>query len=554
MIKNELPESPHSTALYLTALSRAEIEAGFAFAGCLVLGLALQTRRQVSSIPLDGAESKQTRESYPMQKLSPTKAKWSLIAAFLFCIALVLAGSLRLGYASNTTSTQEDFVRPMVIIPSDVSTLPSDEFLRSRVSAITSEVRDWLSSNTNDLDFSFADPIILHSTHNDMWFHTEPGGRFVSQSWAKVGQELSEQGYSGLCPQGFIHLVWVATEVEGQGGFGGGSRCGSPIISRPDWNPDTGPGNSGIASFGQWNLDTIISDGESATCVEESVFGPGICSRNHQMGTLVHELGHALGLNHPCEGWEAEHWNLSPEECNAAIMQNPGAYSFGGFVPQEVDILSVTSAHFRLKDNIYGFDDEFSSPTLDWKWRWIDPNSDSSYDYSSGKLRISLTTGGHDLYPGSNLAAPRMVQSIYGDFTAITQVSTDPRYVYQGAGLLAWWDDNSFVRLEREVSGVSMHWNNSGMYDGIPAVATSEITLYLRLVRSGNTFTGSFSVDGDSWTEIRPVESGFWSVPLVGLTAINHWQDNPYQADFYAFYIGTIPKRIFLPIALKSTN
>jgi len=489
-----------------------------------------------------------------MQNLLQVRPKRAVEAAFLLCLILVLSSSPSFGQAAGLMSTQEGFVRPIVIIPSDVSTLPSDEFLRSRVSAITSEVQEWLYSHTNELGFSFSDPIILHSSHNDIWFHTEPGGQFVSQSWAKVGQELSEQGYGGLCSQGFIHLVWVATEVDGQGGFSGGSRCGSPIISRPDWNPDTGPGNSGIASFGQWNLDTVISDGESASCLEESEFGPGICSRNHQMGTLVHELGHALGLNHPCEGWEADHWDLSLEECNAAIMQNPGAYSFGGFVPQEVDILSVTSAHFRLEGSIYGFDDEFSSPSLDWRWSWVDPNGDSSFEYSYGRLRISLTNGGHDLYPGSNLAAPRMVQSIYGNFTVITQVSTDPTHVYQGAGLLAWWDSSNFVRLEREVLGVSMHWNNSGVYDGIPAIATSDTTLYLRLVRSGNTFTGSFSTDGESWTDVGAVESEFWSVPLVGLTAINQWQDNPYHADFQAFYINAIPKRIFLPIVSRGAN
>lgn len=127
-----------------------------------------------------------------------------------------------------------------------------------------------------------------------MWLHTEPNGTFVSLSSAKVSQELFEKGYGGICPNGAVHLIWAATEVDGQGGYVGGARCSEPVVSRPDMSPTAGPGTSGFALLGQWNLDTVISDGESASCLRESVYGPGVCSRNHQMGTLVHELGHPL--------------------------------------------------------------------------------------------------------------------------------------------------------------------------------------------------------------------------------------------------------------------
>jgi hypothetical protein len=65
-------------------------------------------------------------------------------------------------------------------------------------------------------------------------------------------------------------------------------------------------------------------------------------------------------------------------------------------------------------------------------WNWIDLNNHSTYNYTPGKLGILLSNGNHDLSPESNLAAPRMVQSIYGGFAVKPLVSASPSFVYQG--------------------------------------------------------------------------------------------------------------------------
>src|SRR5829696_5893557 len=69
-----------------------------------------------------------------------------------------------------------------------------------------------------------------------------------------------------------------------------------------------------------------------------------------------------------------------------------------------------------------GFSDQFNSPSLTSGWNWVDPLGDSSYSLTAnpGHLRLFTPDSGHDLY--LNFDAPRMVQTVTGDFTITTKV------------------------------------------------------------------------------------------------------------------------------------
>jgi len=311
----------------------------------------------------------------------------------------------------------------------------------------------------------------------------------------------------------------------------------------------------------------VLSGGDSSSCLngqgESAPVDNWKCKANTLAGTLLHEVGHALGLNHPCQGWEADNWKFTASQCAALVMQTHWSYPNVGFDSREVGILSVspflslTTATTTLTPTATStpsptatrtatptqtpsptLGDDFSSTSLGSSWTWIDPNADSTYLLSArpGSLRVSTPIGGNDLYPGSNFDAPRLLQTITGDFSVTTLVSTNPTSVYQAAGLLAWGDGNNFVRLERESAGVSMHFRNQGSHDGIPAVQTSAILVYLRLARSGSSLVGSFSTNGSTWTQVGSIQSQVGLSPGVGLTVLNQWQDNSYYADFDFFY------------------
>ena len=96
------------------------------------------------------------------------------------------------------------------------------------------------------------------------------------------------------------------------------------------------------------------------------------------------------------------------------------------------------------------YNDEFTSTSLDPKWTFVDPLADCSYNLSNnpGYLRIFVPGDNHNLYPG-NYNAPRVIQSINGDFVIETRVLFDPIFNAQGAGILIWKDSNNFLRFER---------------------------------------------------------------------------------------------------------
>lgn len=186
-----------------------------------------------------------------------------------------------------------------------------------------------------------------------------------------------------------------------------------------------------------------------------------------------------------------------------------------------------------------GFCDDFNSNELKPGWIWVDPLGDSNYSLTEHNdyLRLDTPDGGHDLY--QNLDAPRMVQSISGNFVSTTKVSINPLYNYQGAGLLIWQDSDNYVRLERTlVQGIDMWYKVDGIYNGIEIPYTNSIA-YLRFERAGNTITAWYSDNGSTWNTVTDISFPAEETLEVGLVLINEWQDNPIIADFDYFELSS---------------
>jgi hypothetical protein len=88
----------------------------------------------------------------------------------------------------------------------------------------------------------------------------------------------------------------------------------------------------------------ILTGEDSTSCQRDLGAGHSACRATTQWGSMVHEIGHGLGLQHPCEGWEGDNWSLTLDQCLGLIMQNHANYPAATFDPREIEILRINPA------------------------------------------------------------------------------------------------------------------------------------------------------------------------------------------------------------------
>jgi len=188
--------------------------------------------------------------------------------------------------------------------------------------------------------------------------------------------------------------------------------------------------------------------------------------------------------------------------------------------------------------------DEFGGTVLNPAWIWLDPLRDCNYNLTAnpGHLRIFVPGDGHDLYPGANYNAPRVIQLASGDFVIETRVLFDPQHDAQGAGILIWKDSDNYLRLDRlfHIGGQVVDLSGKKAGTWFPNAQTPYLLTetYLRLERTADTFTAKYSEDGIDWITLGNISFPFVDPVCIGLFVIDQWQNNPIYADFDYFRVG----------------
>ena len=186
------------------------------------------------------------------------------------------------------------------------------------------------------------------------------------------------------------------------------------------------------------------------------------------------------------------------------------------------------------------FSDMFSQDTaLDPGWVVAEPNPGSSYALKNGLvLDASALNGGSDLWPLTNYQASLLLQPLSPklDFTVTTKVSFKVTNNYMGAGLVlttqtsGFTSSSAFHRFEygdNPQPGLESFTNGSPDPNYVPFTGK---LVWLRLQKTGSTYTYSYSLNGKTFTQISTITDATLYT-YIGLISVRQPYDGQTGVD-----------------------
>ena len=171
---------------------------------------------------------------------------------------------------------------------------------------------------------------------------------------------------------------------------------------------------------------------------------------------------------------------------------------------------------------------------------FVDPDGDCKVKEQEGKVIITVPKTHHDLtYTDqfTKLNAPRILQNVHGDFVLQVKVhpiplpgkntSSSGAHSFVSSGLLVWQDDKNFIRLDRAAEGnggsqfLWIERFTKGRPETQEGIDVLNNPIHLRVTRSGNKFTFSYSPNGQDWVEAHKEDVKLSNDLQVGVLAIN---------------------------------
>jgi regulation of enolase protein 1 (concanavalin A-like superfamily) len=176
-----------------------------------------------------------------------------------------------------------------------------------------------------------------------------------------------------------------------------------------------------------------------------------------------------------------------------------------------------------------------------------DPDGDCAVEQLPEGVRITVPGVQHNLNPQyGSVNAPRVLREVEGDFRAVVRVTSDfhpelpstgrNAHAFNGAGLVLWVDDRSFLRLERNVwvlpNGVRNcfpplfeAFDNGRATNSNPTFAPASVfrgdSTALYLERRGDLVRGAYSHDSRNWEGWREVRLPCPRKLRIGIDAVN---------------------------------
>ncbi|MEU5942753.1 ThuA domain-containing protein [Micromonospora sp. NPDC047548] len=212
--------------------------------------------------------------------------------------------------------------------------------------------------------------------------------------------------------------------------------------------------------------------------------------------------------------------------------------------------------------------DEFTGAALDkCRWNAVLREDPAAYRVTGGALRIDVPKG--DIYGTNNTGPTNFILQTApaGDWTLETKVDGSLlSEQYQQAGLIVHADDDNYLKFDFIVDNqpgqpVARRIEFRSEVGGVvqnPQPQVSNLTgaaWHLRLARAGNTFTASYSADGQDWTTLPALTStAVGATPKVGLFTLGANATASKTASFDYFRLGTEPVDTTAPVTTATVS
>jgi hypothetical protein len=170
--------------------------------------------------------------------------------------------------------------------------------------------------------------------------------------------------------------------------------------------------------------------------------------------------------------------------------------------------------------------DEFTGPLDTSRWTFIDPLGGGSVTTTGSQVAITVPAGAkHDAWKSGNTTARIMQVASNTDFEIEAKFDSPLTLGTQIQGFLIEQSPTSYLRFDIFFDGVntklfSAYINNTSASTKLNTAITPGIPVYLRVNRTGDQWTYSYSLDGAIWT-VAKTFSQVMTVNAFGLYAGN---------------------------------
>ena len=176
--------------------------------------------------------------------------------------------------------------------------------------------------------------------------------------------------------------------------------------------------------------------------------------------------------------------------------------------------------------------DDFNTTTLDVaRWRTVLPGTASTITTtgtgtSNAYLSIQIPAGSaHDAWQGTN-GAVRVLQTVNNaDLALEAKFESTLSLQYQFQGIIVEQDASNYVRFDYVCEGTVLRVFAASVIAGTPTsrydlAVTKTVPMYLRVTRTGNQWTQSWSSNGTTWTQAASFSQAL-TVNSAGILAGN---------------------------------